>query len=132
MAPADETEVYHRMHEWYHSPERDALRAVWGAYPAAPGALQAWPGFVAVTNAFLDYEAAHGRSGEPVAAEAEESGRCGFLLTLCLPLIPVSATRTRKYVNGHPTNGFDDGSDIHWHRDPGRAGQENFFAKKAG
>ena len=62
----------------------------------------------------------------------EESGRCGFLLTLCLPLIPVSATRTRKYVNGHPTNGFDDGSDIHRHRDPGRAGQEIFFAKKAG
>ena len=41
MAPADETEVYHRMHEWYNSPERDALRAAWGAYPATPGALQA-------------------------------------------------------------------------------------------
>ena len=68
MAPADETEVYHRMHKWYNSPERDALRAAWGAYPATPGALQAWPGFVAVTNAFLDYEAAHGRSGESVAA----------------------------------------------------------------
>ena len=77
MAPADETEVYHRMHEWYHSPERDALRAVWGAYPATPGALQAWPGFVRVTNAFLDYEAAHGRSGESVAAEAEESNPVG-------------------------------------------------------
>ena len=67
MAPADATEVYHRMHEWYDSPECDALRAAWGPYPATPGALQAWPGFVRVTNAFLDYEAAHGRSGEPVA-----------------------------------------------------------------
>ena len=71
MAPADEAEVYHRMCKWYHSPERDALRAAWGAYPRSPGALQAWPGFVRVTNAFLDYEAAHGRRGEPVAAEAE-------------------------------------------------------------
>ena len=73
----DEAEMHHRMHKWYNSPECDALRAAWGAYPAAPGALQAWPGFVAVTNAFLDYEAAHGRSGEPVAAEAEESEPVG-------------------------------------------------------
>jgi len=69
----------------------------------------------------------------------EESGRCCFLLTLCLPLIPVSATRTRKYVNGLPTNGFakDHGSDILWYRDPGCAGglDENgvpFFARKLG
>ena len=61
------------MHKWYNSPECDALRAAWGAYPATPGELQAWPGFVAVTNAFLDDEAAHGRSGEPVAAEAKKS-----------------------------------------------------------
>ena len=79
MAPADETEVYHRMHKWYNSPECDALRAAWGAYPATPGALQAWPGFVAVTNAFLDSDAADDRlavataAGEPAAAEAEES-----------------------------------------------------------
>jgi len=84
MAPAasaDEVKMYHRMADWYNSPECDALRAAWGPYPATPGALQAWPGFVAVTNAFLDYEAAHGRRGdersvtaateEPVAAEAE-------------------------------------------------------------
>ena len=71
MAPAEETEAYHRMHKWYNSPECDALRAAWGAYPAAPGALQAWPGFVAVTNAFLDSVAA--TAGEPAAAEAEES-----------------------------------------------------------
>ena len=79
MAPADETEVYHRMHEWYDRPEHDALRAAWGAYPATPAALQAWPGFVAVTNAFLDSDAADDRlavataAGEPAAAEAEES-----------------------------------------------------------
>ena len=42
----------------------------------------------------------------------------------------VSATRTRKYVNGLPTNGFDDGM---WYRDPGCAGQHQyFFAKKVG
>ena len=82
MAPADETEVYHRMHEWYKRPECDALRAAWGAYPATPGALQAWPGFVAVTNAFLDSDAADDRSDavaatEPVAAEAEASEPVG-------------------------------------------------------
>ena len=82
MAPADETEVYHRMHEWYDRPECDALRAAWGAYPATPGALQAWPGFVTVTNAFLDSDAADDRSDavaatEPVAAEAEASEPVG-------------------------------------------------------
>ena len=69
--------MYHRMADWYNSPECDALRAAWGPYPATPAALQAWPGFVRVTNAFLDYEAAHGRSGESVAAEAEESDPVG-------------------------------------------------------
>ena len=57
MAPAasaDEAKMYHRMAEWYDRPECDTLRAAWGAYPATPGALQSWPGFVAVTNAFLD------------------------------------------------------------------------------
>ena len=46
MAPADEAEVYHRMHEWYHSPECDALRAACEAHAAdvdetlvAPGEL---------------------------------------------------------------------------------------------
>ena len=54
---------------------------------------------------------------------------------LCLP-IPVSGTRTRKYVNGHPTNGFDgytwDGKPnvVHWYRDPGCAGGGPIFAKK--
>ena len=82
MAPADETEVYHRMHERYKRPEHDALRAAWGAYPATPAALQAWPGFVTVTNAFLDSDAADDRSAaaaatDPVAAEAEESEPVG-------------------------------------------------------
>ena len=66
----NEREMYHRMAEWYIRPECEGLRAAWGPYPATQGALQAWPGFVAVTNAFLDDET-HGRSGEPVAAEAE-------------------------------------------------------------
>ena len=43
------------MHKWYNSPECDALRAAWGAYPASPETLESWPGFVAVTNAFLDH-----------------------------------------------------------------------------
>ena len=66
-----------------------------------------------------------------------------------------STTRTRVYVNGHPTNGFyDDGTwyrydawygdggmwfvkdgnpdYIHWHRDAGCAGDSCYFAKKVG
>ena len=64
----------------------------------------------------------------------EESGLTNCL---CLPCSD-SGTRTRVYVNGHPTNGFaeDDGSGVHWHRGPGCAGSfENactFFAKKVG
>ena len=58
-----------------------------------------------------------------------ESGLCCWL---GLPF-PFSQTRTRKYVNGHPTNGFDDGSGIAmWYRDPGCAGtgKECLIAKK--
>jgi len=65
----------------------------------------------------------------------EESGLCCFL---CLP-IPVSETRTRIYVNGHPTNGFatdrTDSKGIYWYRDPGCAGGSDggpFFLKKVG
>ena len=76
----------------------------------------------------------------------EEKGLCCFL---CLPC-PVSETRTRKYVNGHATNGFAletkswndntkswndsklDPKEVHWHRDPGCAGSGCFFAKKVG
>jgi hypothetical protein len=45
--------------------------------------------------------------------------------------IPISKTRTRKYVHGHPTNGFDDNM---WYRDPGCAGngKDFLFAKKVG
>ncbi|CAH0364586.1 unnamed protein product [Pelagomonas calceolata] len=49
-------EMYNRIAAWYHEPENGALRATWGAYPD-PGEFQTWPGFVAVTNAFLDREA---------------------------------------------------------------------------
>ena len=65
----------------------------------------------------------------------EESGLCCWL---CLPLPYLcGGTRTRVYVNGHPTNGFAkdgaaDPNDVHWHRDPGCAGSECFFAKKVG
>ena len=65
----------------------------------------------------------------------EESGRGGCLLTLCWPLIPVSATRTRQYVNGHPTNGFANNGHPpkrYWYRDPGCAIGGARFAKKVG
>ena len=79
----NEREMYHRMAEWYKSPECEGLRVAWGPYPATQGALQSWPGFVAVTNAFLDSDAADDRlavataAGEPAAAEAEESVATG-------------------------------------------------------
>ncbi len=48
-------EMHQRMAGWYNNaPEAAALRAAWGEYPETPDALQAWPGFVAVTNTFLD------------------------------------------------------------------------------
>ena len=67
----------------------------------------------------------------------EESGLC-FVLGLPCPV--ETTTRTRKYVNGHATNGFAkdgaaDPNDVHWHRDPGcAAGCAGlpFFAKKVG
>ena len=65
-----------------------------------------------------------------MAAVAPEAAAGEPVLFLCLP-IPNSGTRTRIYVNGHPTNGFatkDVG--IYWYRDPGCAGDCTFFAKK--
>ena len=64
----------------------------------------------------------------------EESGLC-FVLGLPCPV--ETTTRTRKYVNGHATNGFAkdgaaDPNDVHWHRDPGCAAGLLFFAKKVG
>ena len=60
---------------WYNSPECDALRAAWGAYPASPETLEAWPGFVQVTNAFLDHAgppAAPAVASERTADEEEQ------------------------------------------------------------
>ena len=52
-APKSE-EMHQRMASWYdNAPEAAALRATWGAFPE-PDEFQTWPGFVAVTNAFLD------------------------------------------------------------------------------
>jgi len=53
-APETE-EAYYRIAAWYNSAECDALRDAWGAYPK-PEEFQTWPGFVTVTNAFLDRE----------------------------------------------------------------------------
>ena len=41
------------MKDWYNEPENAALRATWGVFPEHDE-FQTWPGFVAVTNAFLD------------------------------------------------------------------------------
>ena len=46
-------DTYERMADWYNEPKNAALRATWGAFPE-PDEFQTWPGFVAVTNAFLD------------------------------------------------------------------------------
>mmetsp|Transcript_7462 Transcript_7462/g.19549 ORF Transcript_7462/g.19549 Transcript_7462/m.19549 type:complete len:423 (+) Transcript_7462:1150-2418(+) len=85
------------------------------------------------------------------ALDEDRYAESGLACVLCLP-IPISATRTRQYVNGHPTNGFAGGSlndndpnlVDQWHRDPGCAagcaglpfsdevGPWPFFAKKVG
>ena len=49
-------EMYNQIAAWYNAPENAALREIWGAYPE-PDDFQTWPGFVAVTNAYLDREA---------------------------------------------------------------------------
>ena len=49
-------EMYNQIAAWYDEPENAALRVTWGAFPE-PDKFQTWPGFVAVTNAFLDREA---------------------------------------------------------------------------
>ena len=51
----DEKEMYNRIAAWYDKPENAGLRARWGPYPKLEE-FQAWPGFVRVTNAFLDAE----------------------------------------------------------------------------
>ena len=62
------------MAEWYIRPECEGLRAAWGPYPATQGALQSWPGFVAVTNAFLDDAEANASSGEVELEPVKSSG----------------------------------------------------------
>ena len=57
-------EMYKQIAAWYNAPENAALRATWGAYPE-PDEFQTWPGFVAVTNAFLDQGAIVGEQ-QPV------------------------------------------------------------------
>ena len=49
-------EIYNQIAAWYNAPENAALRATWGADPG-PDEFQTWPGFVVVTNAYLDREA---------------------------------------------------------------------------
>ena len=46
-------EMYNQIAAWYNQPENAALRARWGPFPE-PDEFQTWPGFVRVTNAFLD------------------------------------------------------------------------------
>ena len=47
-------DVHGRMIDWYEAPAQAALRRRWGPFPTRPEELEAWPGFVAVTNAFMD------------------------------------------------------------------------------
>ena len=57
---------------WYNqAPESAALRAAWGAYPASPETLESWPGFVAVTNAFLDHAGPPPTAPETIQVEEE-------------------------------------------------------------
>ncbi len=39
---------------WYEG--QVALRQRWGPFPTRPELLEAWPGFIPVTNAFMDAE----------------------------------------------------------------------------
>ena len=52
-APNFFEEMYNQIAAWYNEPENAALRARWGPFPE-PDEFQTWPGFVRVTNAFLD------------------------------------------------------------------------------
>ena len=45
-------EVHGRMVGWYEG--QVALRQRWGPFPTRPELLEAWPGFIPVTNAFAD------------------------------------------------------------------------------
>jgi hypothetical protein len=45
--------MYNQIAAWYKKPGNAGLRARWGPFPE-PEEFQTWPGFVRVTNAFLD------------------------------------------------------------------------------
>ena len=47
-------EVHGRMVGWYEAPAQAELRRRWGPFPLRPEELEAWPGFVPVTNVFMD------------------------------------------------------------------------------
>jgi len=47
-------EAHGRMVSWYEAPAQAALRQQWGSFPTRPEELEGWPGFVRVTNAFMD------------------------------------------------------------------------------
>ena len=61
--------MYYRLADWYNgAPESMVLRAALGALPMTPRALEAWPGFVVVTKAFLDAATAPGPQTDTAAA----------------------------------------------------------------
>ena len=66
--PTKLREVHGRMVGWYEG--QVALRQRWGPFPTRPELLEAWPGFIPVTNAFMD-----ARDGPPCTEvlPAEES-----------------------------------------------------------
>ena len=47
-------DVHGRMVGWYEAPAQAELRRRWGPFPLRPEELEAWPGFVPVTNVFMD------------------------------------------------------------------------------
>ena len=69
------------MIDWYEAPAQAALRRRWGPFPTRPEELEAWLGFVAVTNAFMDVSVGPAVPSaaplppphlEPIKAEAAE------------------------------------------------------------
>ena len=71
-------EVHDDMARWYQAPQQAALHQTFGPFPP-PDRFEAWPGFVPVTNAFLDAEDATTErvpSAPPLPQEppAEEEG----------------------------------------------------------
>jgi len=67
-------EVHQRMVGWYEAPAQAALRRRWGPFPTRSEQFEAWPGFVPVTNAFMDVstEVLPAVPSAPIKAEAVE------------------------------------------------------------